>query len=53
MQPTYICLQAIMLENTKYDFGREYEFYATIPSGQKSKEGTAILIRKERPHQKS
>ena len=26
-----ICLQEVMLENNKYNFEREYEFYATTP----------------------
>ena len=41
-----------MLENVKYNLGREYEFYAIIPLGQRSKGGTAIAIKKERAHKR-
>ena len=34
-----ICLQEVMLENTKYNLGRKCEFYATAPPGQGSKGG--------------
>ena len=34
-----------MLENVKYNLGNEYEFYATIPSGQRSKGGTAVAVK--------
>ena len=39
-----------MLENVKYNLGREYNFYATFPPAQRSKEGTAVAIRKEITH---
>ena len=34
-----------MLENVKYHLGREYEFYATISQGQRSKGGAAVIIK--------
>ena len=39
-----------MLENVKYNLERKYEFYAMIPPSQRSKEGTAIAIKKEIAH---
>ena len=39
IQPSYACLQDVMLENTKYNLGRKCEFYATAPPGQGSKGG--------------
>ena len=41
-----------MLENVKYNLGREYKFYATIPLGQRSKRGTAVAIIKEIAHKR-
>ena len=35
-----------MLENFKYNLGREYEFYEIILLGQRSKGGTAIAVKK-------
>ena len=49
VQPTCICLQKVMLKTTEYNIEREYKFYATISSGQKSKVQTVIVIIK-RPH---
>ena len=42
-----------MLKNTEYNIERECKSYATIPSGHKSKENTAIAIRKELPQIKA
>ena len=39
-----------MLENVKYNLGREYEFYATILQGQRSKGKTAVAIKKKIAH---
>ena len=50
-QPTYTCLQEVMLENVKYNLGREHEFYAIIPPGQKNKGGFAVAIKKEIAHE--
>ena len=36
----------------KYNLGREYKFYATIPPGQRSKGGTAVAIIKEIAHKR-
>ena len=36
-----------MLENVKYNLGREYDFYATINPGQRNNGGTAVEIKKE------
>ena len=41
-----------MLENTEYNIGREYEFYATTPPGQRSKGGTEISDEKELSHKR-
>ena len=41
-----------MLENVKYNLGRKYEFYATIPPGQRSKGGAAVAIKKEIAHKR-
>ena len=38
-----------MLESNKYNLGRKYEFYVTVPAGQKRNGGTVISIRKEIP----
>ena len=46
-QPSCISLLEVILENFKYNLGREYEFYATILLGQSSKGGTTVAIRKE------
>ena len=51
-QPSCLCLQEVMLENDKYRPRREYKFYATIPSGQRSKGGTAVDINKEITHKR-
>ena len=39
-----------MLENVKYNLGREYEYYATISLGQRSKGKAAVAIKKEVAH---
>ena len=39
-----------MLQNVKYNPRREYELYAIIPLGQRSKGGTAIAIKQEIAH---
>ena len=41
-----------MLENVRYNLGREHNFYATAPPSQRSKEGIAATIRKEIVHEK-
>ena len=41
-----------MLENVKYNLGSEYEFYATIPLGHRSKGGTTVAIKKEIAHKR-
>ena len=41
-----------MLETTKYNLGREYEFYIIVSSDQRRKGGTAIPFRKEIPHKR-
>ena len=41
-----------MLENINYNLGREYEFYAAVPLGLRSKGGTAIAVRKDIHHNK-
>ena len=46
-QPSCTCLQEVMLDNVKYNLGREYEFYATIALGQINKEGTAVAIKRK------
>ena len=51
-QPTSICLYEGPARKHKYNIGREYKFYVTIQSGQRSKVGTAITIRKELPHKR-
>ena len=45
-QPSYICLQEVMLENDKYNLGREYEFYATTPWVRETREGLQLQLRK-------
>ena len=35
-----------MLENVKYNLGREYEFYVKIPLSQRSKGGVAVVLKK-------
>ena len=47
-QPFCICLQEVMLENVKYNLGREYEFYATIPMQRK-----AVVAIKNKQHKKT
>ena len=49
-QLSCICLQEVILENVKYNLGREYDFYATSTLGQRSKGGTAVAIKKEMTH---
>ena len=51
-QPSCICLQEVMLENVKYNLGREYEFYAIFLQGQRSKGGTALAIKKEKVYKR-
>ena len=46
-QPSCIYLREILLENTNCNLGIEYEFYATVPPGQRRKGKTAIRIKKE------
>ena len=41
-----------MLENVKYNLGREYKFYAIIPPGQRRKERTTVVIKKEIAHKR-
>ena len=41
-----------MLENDKYNLGREYKFYATPSPRQRSKKGTAVAIKKEITHRR-
>ena len=41
-----------MLENVKYNLGREYEFYAIFLQGQRSKGGTALAIKKEKVYKR-
>ena len=41
-----------MLENFKYNLGREYEFYAIIPPDQRSKTGTPVAIKNEIAHER-
>ena len=48
--PSCVCLQEVMLENNNYNLGREYEFYAAVPLGLRSKGGTAIAVRKDIHH---
>ena len=45
-QPSCIYLHEIMLENVKYNLGREYEFYTIIPLGQRSKKRVTVTIKK-------
>ena len=42
-----------MLENVKYNLGREYKFYATILSGQRSKKWAEVLMKKRNSIQKT
>ena len=44
-RPSCICQQEVMLENVRYNLGREYKFYAKIPPGQRSKGGAAVAIK--------
>ena len=41
-----------MLENVKYNLGREYKFYSKIPLDQRSKGGAVVAIKKEIAHKK-
>ena len=41
-----------MLENVKYNLGRDYNFYGTILLVQRSKEGAAVAIRKYTVHKR-
>ena len=41
-----------MLGNVKYNLGKEYNFYATISPGQRSKGVTAVAIKKEIAHKR-
>ena len=41
-----------MLENYKYNLGREYEFFATTSPGWRSKGGTAGAIKKDITHKR-
>ena len=51
-QISCICLQEVMLENIKYNLGREYEFYTTIPPSQRSKRGATVSIINEMTRKK-
>ena len=46
-QPSCLCLQEVMLDNVKYNLGREYIFYATIQPGQRNKRRTIVEIAKK------
>ena len=39
-------LQEVMLENDKYNLGREYEFYATTPWVGEAREGLQLKLSK-------
>ena len=52
LQLSYIFLKEVVLKNVKYNLGREYNFYATVLPGQRSKGGTAVAIRIEIPHKR-
>ena len=39
-----------MLKNIKYNLGREYKFYITIPTGQRIKGEITVAIKKEIAH---
>ena len=39
-----------MLQNSNYNFGREYEFHSAVPLRLRSKGGTAIAVRKDINH---
>ena len=52
-QPSCVCLQKLMLENNKYNLGREYQLHAAVPLGLRSKGGTAIAIRKDITHKQN
>ena len=41
-----------MLENDKYNLGKEYKFYVTTPWGRRSKGGTAVAIKKDITHER-
>ena len=47
-----LCLLEVILENVKYNLGREYKFYTTIYLGERSKGGTAVAIKNKIAHKR-